>query len=235
LTPAGKQFCSKLSRLFNDLNEAIEQAQNISQRYSDEISIAMMVRSAIPWLPKVIEIFNKEYPHISIRPLFSYENSMEIFLQGQADIVFAMDHEIKRIPQIVVHKFYDSLFYVICNKDDKLAVNPFVQEIDLKNVTLMVGGGSPPLLKNLQQQLIKKLGISYFNSPDHDTTITNILARKGICIAPGFLNDGSDMLDWIPFNTKQVLSCVLCVHEKDKRQEVKRFIELLQTYKAGVL
>ena len=43
-----------------------------------------------------------------------------------------------------------------------------------------VGGGSPPALRTVQQRLITSGKIEYFNSPDHDTTLTNVAAKKGV-------------------------------------------------------
>ena len=46
-----------------------------------------------------------------------------------------------------------------------------------------VSGGSPPALRTVQQRLITSGKIEYFNSPDHDTTLTNVAAKKGVCLA----------------------------------------------------
>ncbi len=54
---------------------------------------------------------------------------------------------------------------------------------DLVARSLMVGGGSPPELQIVQQRVIETL--------------------KGICLAPGFLNDHYDEFAWIPFNCSE--------------------------------
>lgn len=91
----------------------------------------------------------------------------------------------------------------------------------------MVGGGSPPALKAVQHRLINSGKIRYFNSPDHDTTLTNVAAGRGICLAPGFLNDHSGQFAWIPYDCKESFSCVLCTHKADKRPSVSDFIDIL--------
>ena len=51
LTPAGEQFCVTLRNVRQELKNAVEQAQNFSARYAENISIGMPVRSAIYDLP----------------------------------------------------------------------------------------------------------------------------------------------------------------------------------------
>ena len=94
--------------------------------------------------------------------------------------------------------------------------------------TLMVGGGSPAALKAVQHRLIASGRIAYFNSPDHDTTLTNVAAGRGVCLAPGFLNDHSGQFAWIPFDCPERFSCVLCTHREDRRESVKVFLHILK-------
>ena len=61
-----------------------------------------------------------------------------------------------------------------------------ITESDLYGRTLMVGGGSPAALKSVQQRLISSKKIDYFNSPDHDTTLTNVASGRGVCLARVF-------------------------------------------------
>jgi len=92
----------------------------------------------------------------------------------------------------------------------------------------MVGGGSPTALKAVQHRLINSGKVQYFNSPDHDTTLTNVAAGLGVCLAPGFLNDHSGQFAWIPFECKESFSCVLCTHKTDSRKSLSSFIEVLK-------
>ena len=58
---------------------------------------------------------------------------------------------------------------------------------------------------DVQHRLISSGRIDYFNSADHDTTLTNVAAGKGICLAPGFLNDHSGQFAWIPFDCSEMV------------------------------
>ena len=228
LTPAGAQFVAFLAGMREDLKRAIEQGQNFSARYRDSISISMMVRQAVYFLPEAMRQFAETNPEVQITPLFQYENGMESFLRNEVDILFALSEQTKQIPGIHVHKLFESHIYLISQRDDPLAEKNRISEEDLYDRTLMVGGGSPPALKAVQHRLINSGKVDYFNSADHDTTLTNIAAGRGVCLAPGFLNDHSGQFAWIPFECKESFSCVLCTHKEDQRPSVKAFIATLE-------
>ena len=228
LTPAGAQFVSFLTGMRQDLKRAIEQGQNFSVKYQDSISICMMVRQAVFFLPEAMRVFSESEPNVQVTPLFRYENSMESFLQNEADIVFALKEQTKQVAGIQVHDLFESRIYLIANRDDPLAGKNLICEEDLYGRTLMVGGGSPQALKTVQHRLISSGKINYFNSADHDTTLTNVAAGRGVCLAPGFLNDHSGQFAWIPFDCKEGFSCVLCTHKEDQRDSLKTFLDILK-------
>lgn len=228
LTPAGAQFVTFLTGMREDLKRAIEQGQNFSARYQDSISINLMVRQAVCFLPEAMRLFAKTHPEIQITPVFQYENGVESFLRSESDILFALKEQTKQIPGIRVHELFESYVYLIAQRDDPLAAKNLITEEDIYGRTLMVGGGSPPALQAVQHRLISSGKIDYFNSPDHDTTLTNVAAGRGVCLAPGFLNDHSGQFAWIPFDCKESFSCVLCSHREDNRPGVKAFIDILK-------
>jgi DNA-binding transcriptional LysR family regulator len=218
-----------------DMKRAIEQGQNFSAKYQDSISVCMMVRQALVFLPEAMKLFAETVPDVQITPIFQYQNSMELFLQNKADLIFAIKDQTKQIPGIQVHDLFESRIYLITQKDDPLAEKNLIKEEDLYGRTLMVGGGSPPALRAVQHRLISSGKISYFNSADHDTTLTNVAAGRGICLAPGFLNDHSGQFAWIPFDCKESFSCVLCTHKEDNRESLKEFIRIMKKlYKDAV-
>lgn len=235
LTPAGAQFVSCLTNMREELKRAVEQGQNFSAQYKDNITISMMVRQALYFLPEAIIAFAKKYPHTQITPVFQYDNGIEHFLNNRSDILFCLKEQTRQIPGIDVHDLFESHIYLISKRDDVLASGNIVREEDLYGRTLMVGGGSPPALKAVQHRLISSGKIDYFNSADHDTTLVNIASDRGVCLAPGFLNDHSGLMAWTPFDCPESFSCVLCTHKNDHREELKAFIRILQgLYKEAV-
>ena len=228
LTPAGAQFVSFLTGMREDLKRAIEQGQNYSAKYQDSISISMMVRQAVYFLPDAMRLFAETKPEVQITPVFQYENGVESFLRNEVDILFALREQTAQIPGIRVHELFESHIYLIAQRDDPLAVMNRISEEDLYGRTLMVGGGSPPALKAVQHRLINTGKVDYFNSADHDTTLTNVAAGRGVCLAPGFLNDHSGQFAWIPFDCRETFSCVLCTHREDLRPSLKAFLSTLK-------
>ena len=228
LTPAGEQFCTTLRNIKLELKRAIEQGQNFSSRYHTNIAIGLPMRSALYFLPEAITTFEAKHEGISITPHFLQLSDPSSFLKGEEDILFSMEVDVKRIPDIKLHKLFESKIYLITEKSDCLAQKKIIEMEDLKNRTLMVGGGSPPELQIVQQRVIEMLNIPYFNSNDHETTLTNVATHKGICLAPGFLNDHYEEFAWIPFDCSETVSCVLCTHESEQRKSIYEFVELLQ-------
>jgi len=235
LTPAGAQFVSFLASMREDLKRAIEQGQNFSAKYRDSISISLIVRQALYFLPEAMRLFAETEPQVQITPLFQYDGGLESFLRREADILFALREQTRHIPGIVVHDLFESHVYLITRRDDPLAGKDRITPVDLCGRTLMVGGGSPQALRAVQHRLIATGRIEYFNSADHDTTLTNVAAGKGVCLAPGFLNDHSGQFAWIPFDCDERFSCVLCTHRDDGRPAVAAFVAVLEKlYKDAV-
>ena len=228
LTPAGTQFVSFLSGMREDLKRAVEQGQNFSAKYKDTVTVSLMVRQAIYFLPEAMRLFAQTAPDVQIVPKFQYEGGMESFLKGDADILFSLREHTRQLSNVVVHDLFDSHIYLIAQRDDPLAEKNLITESDLYGRTLMVGGGSPMALKAVQHRLISTGNISYFNSADHDTTLVNVAAGRGICLAPGFLNDHSGQFAWIPYDCDERFKCVLCTHKNDSRHSLTEFISILK-------
>lgn len=228
LTPAGAQFVSFLSGMREDLKRAVEQGQNFSAKYRDSISVSMMVRQALFFLPEAMRLFAGQFPEVQIVPKFEYENGIEGFLKNETDLLFALKEQTRQIPGIRVHELFESRIYLIAQREDPLAAKNRIMEADLYGRTLMVGGGSPPALRAVQHRLIGSGRVDYFNSADHDTTLTNVAAGRGVCLAPGFLNDHSGQFAWIPFACEEHFSCVLCSHRDDQRPSLASFLAILK-------
>ena len=108
LTPAGAQFISFLTNMREDLKRAIQQGQNFSAKYTDSISIGLMVWQALYFLPEAMRLFSQTHPDVQITPVFQYENGVEAFLRNEVDILFALKEQTRQIPGIAVHDLFES-------------------------------------------------------------------------------------------------------------------------------
>lgn len=233
ITPAGKRFIESLRELNQDYKTAVEMAQNYSEKYSEEIVISLPYRSAIHKLPQAIKKMSRDNPSVLITPHFDWRDRINSFINGTDDIIFEDYENLKNIKGIKIIPFYESRIYFICKKNHSLANHQLINMDDLKNETLMVGGGSQYSLKVVQQRVLDTLHIPFFNSDDHDTTLTNIEAERAIVLAPGFLHDRNDGFVWIPFDCHETIKCCLAIRDDDNRKSVKDFIDIvLNLYKS---
>lgn len=234
ITPAGKAFIASMIKISSEYKTAVEEAQNYSDKYSDDIVISLPYRSAIHLLPKAIMEIEKKQPVTLITPRFGWRNRMNDFLQGNVDIIFEDFSLLKDVKGIEMVHFYKSHIYLVCNKSDELANKTLVTAKDLKGRTLMVGGGSQHQLKIVQKRVIEETHIPFFNSDDHDTTLTNIAANRAIVLAPGFLHDRNDGFAWVPFDCEETIDCCLAWKKQDNRESMKTFIKILMDLYKGV-
>ena len=228
LTPAGEQFCVTLRNIRSEFKRAVEQGQNFSTHYRTNITIGLPMRSAIHFLPEAVETFEAAHEGISITPHFLALYDTASFLKGEEDILFARHNDVRHIPGVKIYPLFDSRIYLITEKTDELAGRDIVHPSDLAGRVLMVGGGSPPELRAVQQRVVEEIHVRTFNSEDRETTLTNIAAHKGVCLAPGFLNDHNGEFAWTEFDCPERVKCVLCTHSGEKRECVKDFVKLLQ-------
>lgn len=97
----------------------------------------------------------------------------------------------------------------------------------------MVGGGSPPPLRRVQKRMIEEVGVDFFTSHDHETTLTNVAAGRGVCLAPGFLDDHNGEFAWTLFDCEERIPCVLLSHADGGSRDAEDFAEtILSVYAA---
>ncbi|MBR1648401.1 MAG: LysR family transcriptional regulator [Alphaproteobacteria bacterium] len=228
LTPAGMQFSHALKNIRAELKNAVEQGQNFSSQYSSSIIIGIPVRSMLKRLPQAMMEFSSKFPDVSIVPRFIGFYKPEAFLSGQIDILAAMDFELKHIPDVKQHRLYECGISLVMRDDDILSSKEKITKQDLEGRTLLVGGGSPPMLQRLQQRLIRTQTIKYLNSSDHDTTLTYVAAQKAVCLSPDFFNEDTTGFKRITFDCPEKFKIVLCTHSTDKRESLQYFVKLLQ-------
>lgn len=231
LTLAGQRFCQHLTSMKADLEKAIDSCRNLNQSYDDVIRIFLPTRTAIYFLTDAMEEFRQKHPQVFIDVTIDTNiNQYQTFLQGGYDILYGLESGLSKQPEILQHPLYDSHFYLVSNFDDPLAQLEQVSIDDLKGRTLIVGNVSPKELAQVQHRAVTRHHLTTLTSANHETTLTNIQAKRGVCIVPGLLNDFNDEFAWIPFDCEEKIPCVLCTHKSNTKPIVKEFVQLLQGY-----
>lgn len=231
LTPAGDQFCKSLVRINTALRNAIDDGRRFNSKYKESLHIAIPLRSAIYFLPQIMKDFSNEFPTVSIQIHYIYGNErIDALLREELDLIFGLQRNLYHLSNLKLHHLFNSRIYLITNKTDSLAKLSKIKATDLKDRTLMVGGGSPYELRKIQQLVIDTTNVHTINSKDHLTTLTNVAANIGICLSPGFCNDHLGEFEWIPFDTEESINCVFASKKDDTRYFLQRFIEITQSY-----
>ena len=231
LSAAGVQFCAQLRKIRMDLDNAIGQGKNISERYSESITICMPCRSALVFLPEVLMKFYAAKPSVLVEPQFVPDEMTRLdgFMGGRIDIMFALEEEVNRNIDITVYPLYECHVFVMVKKNDPLARKELVTADDLKGRTLMIGDKMPLALQKVHRNLVRNVRLEYIYGVGQDPLLTNVAAERGICITLGmFVNDGRDEFAYIPFDCAEKARCVLCTHINERRESVRHLVELLR-------
>ncbi|MCI6870931.1 LysR family transcriptional regulator [Streptococcus hyointestinalis] len=228
LTPAGQQFCQQITHIKQELQSAIEQGQNFSSRYSQNLTIGYSLRSHLHFLPEVIREFRELHPDVLITPRIALEDWFSRFREGSVDMIFTTKEEAQKLPNARIHPLYTSSIYLLVNPDDTLAQLQKANARDLDGRTLLVNGGSSQTLRRVQKQVLDQVPLQTLNSPTHDFTMVSVASGQAICLSPGYLKDFSSAFVWVPFDTQEHFDCVLVTHENDKRQSLADFVLLMQ-------
>lgn len=113
--------------------------------------------------------------------------------------------------------------------DDPLAKKEKITAKDLTGRTILVNGvSSAAKLRKVQQDLLAQVKLKTLNSPNHDFTMVQVAAKQVNCLSPGYLNDFTNQLVWVPYDTEECFNCVLVTHQTDNRQSLEDFVLLLQ-------
>ncbi|AND79234.1 LysR family transcriptional regulator [Streptococcus pantholopis] len=229
LTPAGQQLISSLQRISVEWQLAIEQAQNMGEKYKNSIKIGFASRSALYLLPQAIKEFEEKQPTVQIVPEIQAPNdSITAFIQKELDMILLPKEEAEKLTGITAYPLYTSHIYLLCQNKDPLAQKSHVASKDLAHRTLLINGGSSKTLRQVQQRVLSQVPISYYNSPTHDFTLIQVASDKAICLSPGYLNDHSGTFSWIPFDCPEHFDFVLCIHKGSHSASIKVLIDILQ-------
>ncbi|WP_433204816.1 LysR family transcriptional regulator [Nocardia sp. CA-107356] len=115
-TAVGRALARETEMLFEELNrlEGVVNALRVGRVGS--LSIGYIGSVGAIWLPRLVDALRAEFPdlHLDLR--------MTEFTSGAQDIeIFVVTPNVKRSPEVHVHRLVDDPYVVVCRADDPLA------------------------------------------------------------------------------------------------------------------
>lgn len=224
MTAAGNQFVIHLKEIQNSMKFAIEQGQNLSNRYSKVLNISIAFRTGLVLIKEILTQFKKEYPDIFVE--VKYESNQKALQSQQFDLICGSLRNLKKSPLLKTYIIYESGVYLVCNHNDPLASKSVITKDDLNHYTLLVGSTSPHELIEAQKIVLTNPTVKQMNSYGHESTLTHIAMNDAVCLIPGFLNDLNDEFKWIPFECDIKMPFCFGTQKNESRDYVLRFIEI---------
>ena len=225
LTLAGEYFVRQLRSIKNMMTNTIEYSRNLSNQFSDSLTLSLPLRSALLRMPEIIKRFKQEYPEIHVNIIYEYgQKRIDDLLNEGSDLTFMLDSDQNKVSHTKAYPIYESPIYFVCKKGDPLENREMIYESDLEGKTMLESANSASKLRKLQNQLFKNSKINFMNAPNHETTLTYISLGWAYNLIPGFLNDSNPEFVWIPYDYQEKISCDLLKREDDHRDFVERFI-----------
>ncbi len=127
------------------------------------------------------------------------------------------------------YPIYQSGIYCIVAKDDPLAGNDVIRPEDIKSRKLIATNTKYPTVAHVMTRSIMQMyHNTYYLTQDAPTVLHSVASHVGVALVPGFLNDRSGELAWIPFATEEKINCVLLTKSSENRQSVLDFVSVLQ-------
>lgn len=106
LTPAGKELISSLSRISQEIQFAIEQAQNMGERYRSAIKIGFPMRTMLTHLPEAIPIFEAEQPTVQIVPEMQPTiDAISSFMRRDLDIMLLLSKRLRNSMVLLLRRY----------------------------------------------------------------------------------------------------------------------------------
>lgn len=184
-TQIGRAIEPLARRLIDELEESIGALTGAGNGKTAQVTIACVPTAAFYFLPRVIESFNRQYPHHRFRILdLSAHEALESVARGEAE--FGINLTGSSHPEIVFTPLIEDPFVLACRRDHPLARRRRVGWKDLdghKVIGVSRNSGNRTILDNALAQA--KVQIEFFYEVNHLTTSLGLVERGlGISVLP---------------------------------------------------
>ncbi|MEP3475454.1 MAG: LysR family transcriptional regulator [Hyphomicrobiales bacterium] len=140
LTAAGKSLFDQIDNIFEQIDNAILNAQNTGSGKSGQIRITYMDFALLGKLPSFLEMFRADYPNVKITLNFMRTlEQIELLQENKSDIGFIFDRSLKLPPNFNKKKLNTEGIMAVVSKEHRLAKFDKIKLIDLENEPIIGG------------------------------------------------------------------------------------------------
>jgi DNA-binding transcriptional LysR family regulator len=184
-TAIGRSVEPLARRLIEEFEESIESLTGTGSRRSAQVTLACVPTAAFYFLPRVIERFNKQYPHIRFRILdLSANEALESVARGEAE--FGINLTGGSHPDLTFTPLIDDPFVLACRRDHPLSKRRHLAWKDLEGhavVGVSRNSGNRTILDSALARA--KVRVEFFYEVNHLTTSLGLVERGlGISVLP---------------------------------------------------
>ena len=236
-TDEGRFLYSKLSILYQNIDNTIKMAQNISVSQVKALHIVAPssydASGAFDTLRELVGSFQERYPHVVLhQTLYDFGELRRMLELGGSDLAFAQDFSIEDMPGISYKRIskFEICLAISANhriaQDDELDFSLLNDEYFF---TVPIPGSKTNLNDTLQRcrslGLIPK-GLEFV--PNFQTLLHNIKLGRGVSICGRFCKLSYDDIKYYPLPEPESLAYVVVAWRNGKiSQEAQDFIEML--------
>lgn len=184
-TAIGRSLEPLARRLIEELEESVEALTGSSARRFVQVTLACVPTAAFYFLPRVIERFNQQYPHIRFRILdLSANEGLESVARGEAE--FGINFTGSSHPELTFTPLVDDPFVLACRRDHPIAKRRNLTWHDLQGqavIGVSRHSGNRMILDNALARA--KVPLDFFYEVNHLTTSLGLVERGlGISVLP---------------------------------------------------
>lgn len=184
-TAIGRSVEPLARRLIEELEESIESLTGTGHRRSAQVTLACVPTAAFYFLPRVIERFNEQYPHIRFRILdLSANEALESVARGEAE--FGINLTGSSHPELAFTPLVDDPFVLACRRDHPLSKRRRLTWKDLEGQAVIGVSRNSGNRTILDAALARaKVRLDFFYEVNHLTTSLGLVERGlGISVLP---------------------------------------------------
>lgn len=185
LTSVGRSFEPLARRLLDELEASLMSLTGVGSRQSGQVTLACVPTAAFYFLPRVIERFNAQFPHIRFRILdLSANEGVDSVVRGEAE--FGISFTGSSQPELTFTPLVDDPFVLACRRDHPLAKRRRLSWRDLEGHALIGVSRHSGNRQLLDAALSKtKVHLDFAYEVNHLTTSLGLVERGlGISVLP---------------------------------------------------